>query len=576
MEKNDIICVLQKIMSAGADVLNELNLDTYEGYNNPSRIGAFVALIEKLPQIVPEKIYIAYKEFFESFKQLSDACANASVLKENINVYKDSMRLFIECIGEIINSLDDLYGTCCCCGYEGEFAEDKNLKKICPNCKSTPFDRGLILFLEDARIKEAEENFKVINTAHNDCVANWMKYYCPQVKYEIADINAIHKGLGDVIVSSEPIEIQGLYTHQIGVGEDLSVYVLYNSDEENLDFSWKWELDKELCEHGPLVSVIMPCYNHEQFVADAIGSVINQSYKNIEFLIADDGSSDKTPEIMRRYEKFYTKSMYFKDNAGGRMRELKDCVTGKYVALMHSDDIWHKDKIAMQVDYLEKHPECGTCLTWCRNVDQYGNDLPDQLFIQPNRGREEWMRFFWENGNALCNPSVLTKKELYIDKTWQGITGRQLPDFFKWVDVVQHNPIHIITKELTYMRRYQLEGLENTSIESNANSLNVHIEMGVNWPFCLRDMDDEFFINTFRDKFIHKNATTREELLCEKYFLLLNHISPFVQNGALYFFNDFYDEMKECLKEKYNYAIKEYRADARTKGLMDFLKGIAY
>ena len=576
MEKDRIISVLKRLIALSKDIFGELNKASVDNNDLCTKIESIATLTSSVKRIVPNNVYEMYDEFFVSFIQLSNTCKDSLQLRMNTEVYRESVQLFSECLESIINTMESEFSYCPCCEYEGQFEQLQSGEYVCPNCKATAFDRCLITFLEDAQIKLAEEGFEVINISHRECIRNWMKYYCPQVKYIEADL--VHGTEKDksIIVSEKEVEIEGYYTHQINCEGHTSLFILSRNQHEDFDFSWKWKIDEELCENGPLVSVVLPCYNHEEFVAAAIESVINQSYKNIEFLVADDGSSDKTAEIMKKYEKYYAKSLYFKENAGGRMLELKELATGKYVAMMHSDDIWHEDKLAMQVEYMEKHPECGACLTWCRNVDQYGNVSQDQLFIQPNREREEWMRFFWENGNALCNPSSLTRRELFYNRLWQGYTGRQLPDYFKWIDMVQHHSIHIVTKELTFMRRYQNEKVENTSADSKINTFNLHVELGINWPLCLRDMEDEFFINTFKSFFIKKDASTKEELMCEKYFLMLNSKSHFIQNGALVFFNDFYLEIKECLEQKYDYPIRNYVEDARTKGLMDLLKGVAY
>ena len=572
MEKNENTNVLIKVIGFCNDTLDMLRSGNIAWQEATVRVGKIATLTEKLAGIIPSKIYVLYKEFFDSFIQLSNKCFSLMELQKNIDVYRESMQLFVECLGEISNSLDDIYEICFCCGYEGEFVEDENQEKICPNCKSTSFDRGLIHFLMSANIKEAEEGFRMVNLSHHDCVKNWMSCYCPQVEYVIGDANGIVTVDGDIIVSSERIEIDGFCTHQIDYEEGFSVYVLSKKEEETFDFSWSCGPDMELCQEGPLVSVLMSCYNHEQFVEEAILSVINQSYKNIEFIISDDASPDNTAAIIKKYEKHYSKCIYFKENGGGRTNELKKYATGKYIAIMHSDDLWHKDKLALQVEYMESHPECGSCLSWCKYIDVNNNILEDNLFIQPNRSQDEWMRFFWEEGNALCNPSSLTRIEYFYDRDWIGITGRQLPDYFKWIDSVQKFDIHIITKELIYMRRYKLEGVENTSIESNKNTFNSHIEMGANWMLCLKNMEDDFFKYTFGRYFKNEKASSKEELLCEKYFMLLNHASPFVQNSAFMFYNEYYATIKDCMRDVYNYKLPDYRNDVRTKGLMDFFK----
>lgn len=530
-----------------------------------------VLFLQKLNQAIPQEIYIKYDEYFESLENLIEQCKSSHFYTQAKTILLESMNILLECLEEMAQTIDKNFCLCSCCEYEGLFKESSE-GEICPNCNSTAYERKIIEFFSTSNMPYAKEGFKVRCVNVNQCVCNWMNYYCPQVDCEIIDDSYSMIDEPDVVVSFKAIPFSDLYEEI--VKEDLYIYILH--EFSTMDFSHKWNIDKNLCENGPTVSVLMSCYNHQNFVAEAIESVLNQSYKNIEFIICDDASTDKTAEVINRYKSSFSKCILYKENAGGRTGELKQYATGKYIAVMHSDDVWDKDKIALQVEYMENNPDCGVCLSWCRHIDEYGSIMSDQLFIQPNRTQEEWIRFFWENGNALCNPSSLTRREIFNRKLWQGITSRQLPDYFKWIDMVQSFPIHIITKELTFMRRYQLKNLENTSANTGINSLNMHIEMGANWWLCLRDMEDDFFIRSFNKYFKLTNANSKEELLCEKYFLLLSHNSPFVQNSALTFFNDFYVQIKDVMEEKYHYSSQNYREDARAKGLMEFLKGVVY
>ena len=82
---------------------------------------------------------------------------------------------------------------------------------------------------------------------------------------------------------------QGVFEKQ-GLKETDKLYVLTKESNVSLNMAEQYKVDPDLLENGPLVSVIMSCYNHEQFVEEAILSVLNQTYKNIEFIVADDGS----------------------------------------------------------------------------------------------------------------------------------------------------------------------------------------------------------------------------------------------------------------------------------------------
>lgn len=107
----------------------------------------------------------------------------------------------------------------------------------------------------------------------------------------------------------------------------------------------------------PLVSVIMPVYNGESFVRQAIDSILNQTYQNLELLIADDGSKDKTWQIVDSYSSDKIKTFRFKRNRGAfpRTNFLIKHAQGKYLAIMDSDDISHYDRIKTQVNFLKSN-----------------------------------------------------------------------------------------------------------------------------------------------------------------------------------------------------------------------------
>lgn len=356
---------------------------------------------------------------------------------------------------------------------------------------------------------------------------------------------------------------------QCALSDTSVLYLLVKSPEVPLNMSEDIIIDEKLCVEGPLVSVVLPCYNHEQFVAEAIESVISQSYKNIEILVADDGSTDNTAKIMRKYSSYFTKELYLTDNTGGEVYyRLKQLAKGKYIALMHSDDIWEKDKLALQVAYLENHEECGACLTWCLYTDEHMIDIENNIFKQPNRSSQEWMNYFWNRGNALCNPSYLIRRE--IDKKMKRKAIRQLPDFFTWIDVIQKTSIYIIPKVLVRMRWHPTGQNENTSVATKENLCRHFIEEGGGWPGVIRDMTTDFFKEAFASAMRNPYAESKEALQCEKYFLMLNHGNPFVQNSAMSFFQEIYDDVQECMEKEYHYTRIDFANDMLTKGLAEY------
>lgn len=126
----------------------------------------------------------------------------------------------------------------------------------------------------------------------------------------------------------------------------------------------------------PEVSVLLTAYNAERYISKSIESVLLQTFKNFEFLIVDDGSTDRTWEIIssfsdRRIRKFKI------DNTGvARAKNflLKNAL-GQWIAIIDADDIWHPLKLEIQLRYLKLHPECKLLGTFAQIIDDQGNKL---------------------------------------------------------------------------------------------------------------------------------------------------------------------------------------------------------
>lgn len=347
---------------------------------------------------------------------------------------------------------------------------------------------------------------------------------------------------------------------QLSLTDTSTLYVLTKDKSVKLDLSWDYTVDEKLLTDGPLVSVILPAYNHEEFVADAIESVLNQTYKNIEFLVADDASTDHTAEIMKRYSEHFAEEFYFTENAGARGRFLRSRATGKYIALASSDDFWEPDKLALQVDYLEKHENVAACFTWCNYVDENKKELNDNIFIQKNRNRYEWMSYFWENGNVLCHPSILIRREEYLRLINIGNACRQLPDLFMWIDLVQRADIYIIPKVLVKMTRFINEKNENTSAITMKNIRRHMIEENGCWNSVIRKMDASYFSIAFRDKMRNPEVKDETEIMCEKFFLMLGSDKWWLQANAIQYFLEVFDDeaVRECFVHKYSFTVKKF------------------
>lgn len=116
-------------------------------------------------------------------------------------------------------------------------------------------------------------------------------------------------------------------------------------------------------EKDPLVSIIMPCYNMENFLEESILSVLKQSYKNYELIIVDNGSSDGTLDIIYKYLDENIILLEVNKNKGvvGSRNEGVRKAKGKYIAFLDSDDIWYPEKLSKQILFMEKNDLAISC-----------------------------------------------------------------------------------------------------------------------------------------------------------------------------------------------------------------------
>lgn len=128
----------------------------------------------------------------------------------------------------------------------------------------------------------------------------------------------------------------------------------------------------------PLVSIVIPCYNHGNFVQDSIQSVIDQTYQNIELIIIDDGSKDdsiaKIQELVSKCEERFTRFEFrYRPNKGlcATLNESLGFCRGDFFSVLASDDLIVKEKIEIQVAYLQKNPKSGGVFG---NVQLINND----------------------------------------------------------------------------------------------------------------------------------------------------------------------------------------------------------
>jgi glycosyltransferase involved in cell wall biosynthesis len=160
----------------------------------------------------------------------------------------------------------------------------------------------------------------------------------------------------------------------------------------------------------PLVSVIMPNYNNEKYLPEAIESILNQTYENFEFIIIDDCSNDGSWDLIKKYAKKDKRIRPFRNKINlGCTKSLNvglKNANGIYIARMDSDDISITKRFEIQIDFLLNNKKVGVCGTNVILIDKTGKLISKRVY---NKHPEKNIVI----ESPLAHPSVMFKKKLY-------------------------------------------------------------------------------------------------------------------------------------------------------------------
>ena len=163
-----------------------------------------------------------------------------------------------------------------------------------------------------------------------------------------------------------------------------------------------------------LVSIIMPTYNCAKFIGKTIESVIAQTYENWELIIIDDCSKDNTEEVVSEYKDNRIKYHRLENNSGAAVArtEAMKKASGRYMAFLDSDDLWKKDKLEKQLEFMNKNNYNFTCTEY-EQIDEEGNKLNKVIKVKK---RADYNRILLDcpvgNSTVMYNVEKLGKFEV--------------------------------------------------------------------------------------------------------------------------------------------------------------------
>jgi glycosyltransferase involved in cell wall biosynthesis len=211
----------------------------------------------------------------------------------------------------------------------------------------------------------------------------------------------------------------------------------------------------------PEVSVIIPAYNSARYLRDAVDSVLAQTFKDLEVLVIDDGSTDDTESVMRRYG---SPVRYIPQQNGGvsaaRNRGIGESL-GTYVAFLDADDVWYRDKLERQMAALKKQARCRACCSAFTVVD---SEL-EPIGVTRSQQREPTLEGLLTCGNLVGTPStVVSERSLFENAGRFDTTLSQCADWDMWIRLAAETDFLYIDRPLAAYRQHPANMSRNPSL----------------------------------------------------------------------------------------------------------------
>ena len=222
------------------------------------------------------------------------------------------------------------------------------------------------------------------------------------------------------------------------------------------------------------VSILIPLYNAEQYIAETIDSILNQTYSNIEIILIDDGSTDNSYEIAQNYasEKVNVVQQENKGGCAARNKAIELC-TGHYIVFFDADDIMYKDKIKNQIALAEKY---GDDYIYSSQWIPFTNDIPTTFPLKTSIDKDfdspiDWLTTSWLNKSGQTGIWLTPKKLIEQAGKWdETLKVNQDGEYFFRV-LLKSKGVKFVDNAYLFYRREIRTSISNKHIPERASSM---------------------------------------------------------------------------------------------------------
>ena len=253
----------------------------------------------------------------------------------------------------------------------------------------------------------------------------------------------------------------------------------------------------------PLISIIIPNYNHEKYLTKRLESIYNQTFQDFEVILLDDASTDGSLEILNNY-KSNPKSAHLiinKKNSGSTFKQWQKGISlakGKYIWIAESDDYCELTFLEKMVGFANKKPSTGVLYCQTIDVDEKGNKIINRFDytkeFEPNIwksdfaiGGKEFVDNYLLIKNVIPNASAVLVKKEFVEKAFFSeslVSMKMCGDWFFWIQITLQTNVLFLAEDLNYFRNHSEVSRNHPTLKIKRQRL---IEEGVIRTFLLNN-----------------------------------------------------------------------------------------
>ena len=205
----------------------------------------------------------------------------------------------------------------------------------------------------------------------------------------------------------------------------------------------------------PRVSVVTSAYNGERYVAGAIESILSQTFRDFEYILVDDASTDGSARILADYaardDRVFLVQNPVNLMLSGALNRALELATGDYFAVLDQDDLAHPERLARQVAYLDAHPEVGLLGSQVNMIDAEGSPLHPMSFpTDPETVR--WIVFF---GIPVLHSAAMMRRDLARQAGGYSVRRWSVNDYILFATLLNRTVVTNLPETLVSYRRHE-------------------------------------------------------------------------------------------------------------------------